>query len=212
MKILYKSIVFILLISIILIPITGCSETTTTETEQPQKITLDDSPTVLDMSTELPSNFKNIDAASEGMSNKDMELGPDWSEVELFLSENPFQMIFSYMSIIESQVERATADALLKNEEQIKTLVMESLKAGAAEEGVEFAEITVDITYPDLGDMAILGSGAMSIIGIDFKYEILMFRVNKVYVTVCSLCLSADKQSLITVAEGIIERIGLYSQ
>ena len=196
-----------------LITITGCSQTATnTETEQPDKITLDDSPEVLDMSLELPSNFKNIDAASEGMSNKDMGLGSDWSEVELFLSENPFQMIFAYMSIIESQVERATADALLKNEEQIKTLVIESLKAGAAEEGIEFAEISVDITYPDLGDMAILGSGAMSIIGIDFGYEILMFRVNKVYVTVCSLCLSSEKQSLITVAEGIVQRIGLYSQ
>jgi hypothetical protein len=206
MKILAKIIILMLALVIMVMPAVACGEPT------PEKITLADAPVVLDMSSELPASFERLNAASEGMSNKDLGLGPDFSEVELFLSEEPYQMVFAYFCIIESSTERAASDALLKDEEQIKSIVIENLRAGAAEEGFEFANATVEVTHPVIGSLAILGSGTISAYGANIGYDILVFKSNKVYVFVTSTYLPGESQSLIPLAKGIEQQIGMFSQ
>ena len=101
-------------IGLLLVPalffIVACSqpaEPTSTQPTQPvlKKITLDDSPTVLDLLPLLPTSFERLDAASEGMSNSDMGLGSDFSEVEVILNEDPYQLIFAYLAILEEDDE-----------------------------------------------------------------------------------------------------------
>ncbi len=210
MKIAVKIAIFMLAVVIMVVPVVACGESTTTPTRK--KITLADGPTVLDMSSELSSSFERLDAASEGMSNRDIGLGPDWSEVELFLSEEPYQMIFAYFAIIESQVERASSDALIRDEEQVESVVIDSLRAGAAEEGGELSDVAIQVTCPGVGDLSVLGSGTMSAYGVSVGYDILIFKSNKVYVFICSSYLPGESVSLIPSAEGIEQRIGMFSQ
>ena len=186
--------------------------TASSTSDQAKNITLADAPLVLDMSSELPTSFERLDATAEGMSNKDLGLGPDFSEVELFLSEDPYQMVFAYFSIIESKMERATTDALLKDEEQIKPIAIEGLRAGAAEEGLELGDVTVNVTYPNIGDLAVLGSGTVSAYGSSLGYDLLMIKSNKVYVFISSLYLPGENVPLPPLAEGIEQRIGAFSQ
>ena len=216
MKIAIKIGIFMLAVVIMVMPVVACGEPTApSEPAEPtstlKKITLADAPIVLDMSSELPANFECLGAASEGFSNKDLGLGSDFSEVELFLSEEPYQVVFAYLCIIESQLERATSDALMRDEEQIKSIVLEGLRMGAAEEDVEL-EANVEVSYPDIGDLAVLGSGIMSAYGFSIGYDILMFKSNKVYVFIVSVYLPEESVSLVPLAEGIEQRIGMFSQ
>lgn len=176
-----------------------------------KKITLDDSPIVLDLLPLLPTGFERLDAASEGMSNKDMELGPDFGEVEVFLNEEPYQVIFAYLGIFESRIDQASSDAFLKDDEMVESMIIENIKAGAAEEGVE-ADVVVDITHPQLGDLAMLGKGTMSAFGVYMGYDMLVFKVNKVYVFIMSIYLSDDNESLLPIGKEIAHRINMYSQ
>ncbi len=213
MKTVIKMGIFILALLITVLPVVACEEPATSSTpSQAKKITLADAPVVLDMSSELPTSYEHLDAASEGMSNKDLGLGSDFSEVELFMCEEPYQIIFAYFCIIESKLERATSDALMKDEEQIKSMALENLRAGAAEEGVELADATVEVTYPYIGELAVLGSGAMISYGTSIGYDLLMFKSNKVYVFIASVYLPGESMSLISLARGIEQRIGNFSQ
>ncbi len=212
MKIATKIAIFVLVLLIMVMPAIACGEPGTTSTATKPKIRLADAPTVLDMSWELSASFERLDAASEGFSNKDMGLGRDVSEVELFLSEEPYQMVFAYFTIIESQVERAAGDALIRDEEQIESMVLEGLRMGAVEEGVELADAEVEVSYPKVGDLAVLGSGTVSAYGVSMGYDMCIFKSNKVYVFIMSVYLPGKSVSLAPLAIGIEQRIGMFSQ
>jgi len=173
---------------------------------------LDDAHTVLDLTPLRPDTFEHIDAASEGMSNKDMGLGPDVSEVELFLSEEPFQMIYGMLTIIESRIERAGADAIFKDEQQIKNLLVESIMMGLSEEDVDASYVQTSINYPDIADFAVYGEGQVSAYGMNVGFDILWFRSNKVYVYFYSTYLTPDKQALGPIAREIEHRVSMFSQ
>ena len=121
-------------------------------------------------------------------------------------------MAFAYLTVIESQVERATSDALMRDEGQIESMVVENLRVGAGEEGVELSEATVEVTHPDVGDLAVLGSGTMSAYGFSMGYDMLIFKSNKVYVFIMSVYLPGESVSLVALAEGVEQRIGVFSQ
>jgi len=208
----------VLLLLPIIIFITACSQPPEPSSVQPvqpieptlKKIALDDSETVLDLLPILPVGFERIDAASEGLSNEDMGLGSDFGEVEVFLSEDPYQLIFTYMGIIESRIEQASSDTFLKDDEMVEDLLVESIKAGAAEEGVDL-DVLVSITHPQIGDLAVLGEGTMSSYGYYIGYDVLMFKVNKVYVFVWSMYYSEDHEPLLKIGREIVHRINMYS-
>lgn len=210
MKIAIKIGIFMLALLVMVVPAVACGEPTSPPSEK--KITLADAPIVLDMSPELPASFERLEAAIEGLSNRDMELGSDFSEVELFLSEEPYQMVFAYLTIIESRLERASSDAFMKDEEQIKSVVIGGLREGVAEEGVELENVEVQVTYPNIGDLAVLGSGTMSAYGFSMGYDMLIFKSNKVYVFIVSMYLLGESAPLVPLAEGIEQRIGMFSQ
>ena len=212
MKIVGKIVIFIIALVIMIMPVVACGEPAAPSEPTKPKIALSDGPTVLDMSPDLPGRFEQLDAASEGLSNKDLGLGPDFSEVELFLSVEPYQMIFVYLCIVESKVERASADAVFKDEEQVKSIILEGLRIGVAEEGMELSGADVEITYPKIGDLAVFGSGTMSTYGMSLGYDLLFFKVGKVYVFIGSNYLPGESQPLVPIAREIEHRIGMFSQ
>ncbi|MFC1952469.1 hypothetical protein ACFLV8_02355 [Chloroflexota bacterium] len=209
MKFVIKIGIFVLALLIMVVPVVACGEPTS---PSGRKIILDDASVVLDMSLELPESFERLDAVSEGLSNKDLGLGSDFSEVELFLSEEPYQAVFAYLTIMESQIERASTDTLIRDEEQIKAMVLENLRAGAAEEGSELSDVDVEVTYPSIGNLAALGSGTIGAYGVSMGYDILIFKSNKVYVSVFSMYLPGESVSLVPLTKGIERRIGMLSQ
>jgi hypothetical protein len=160
----------------------------------------------------LPETFEKVDAASEGLSNSDMDLGPECSEVELFFSEEPFQMIYGFYGIEESRIARASTDATFKDEAQIKKLLIENIKAGLEEENLDASYAQTSITYPDIADLAVYGEGQFEASGITMGFDLLWFRVNKVYVFLYSIYYGTDYVTLDNIAKEITHRIGMYSQ
>jgi len=196
-----------------LLALVACTPASTTSTtiSTPKEITLDDASDILNISLLLPSRFDQIDAASEGLSNEDMGLGSDWSEVYVFLAEDPFQLIYCVLTISKSRIEQAGWDSMLDDEYQMKSMLIENLKAGAEEEGITITVPVVEITHPDIGDSAMLGEGYIDSYGIHVGFDTIWFRSNTVYVTIFSLYMSADKVSLVKVAEEIEKRLDNYS-
>ena len=64
------------------------------------------------------------------MSNQDLGLGPDFSEVELFVQEDPFRMLACYMTIAENFLERKMLDAICKDDEQVISILQTNLTEG----------------------------------------------------------------------------------
>jgi len=190
--------------------VTDEEEVVIPEVAPPKKITLDDAPSILNISFLLPSRFEQIDAASEGMSNEDMELGSDCSEVQLFFSENPFQMIYCFLGIEESRIEQAGFDRGIEDEYQIKTMIEYTIKEGAAEEGMEITVPIINITHPDIGDSAFLGEGYMESYGFQYGFDTLWFRSNTVFVFFYSTYMSSDKVPLLPIAQEIEKRLNNY--
>jgi len=178
----------------------------------PKKITLDDAPDILNLSLLLPSRFEHVDAASEGLSKEDLELGSEFSEVQVYLSEDPMQLIYCTLGIINSRTEAAIFDRQIEDEYQINSLIVESIKAGAEEEGFEITVPSVEITHPDIGDSAMLGEGYIESFGYHFGFDTLWFRDNTVYFLIFSVSMSADKVSMAPIADEIAKRISRFSQ
>ena len=190
--------------------VTDEEEVVIPEVAPPKKITLDDAPDILNLTLLLPARFEHLDAASEGMSNEDMGLGPDASEVQLFFSENPFQMIYCFLGIEESRIEQATFDRQLEDEYQIGAMIENALKEGAAEEGFEVKLPIIEITYPDIGDSTLLGEGYMESYGFQYGFDTLWFRSNTVFVFFYSTYMSSDKVPLLPIAREIEKRLNNY--
>jgi len=186
--------------------------------EYKPKMTLADAPTVLDMSSELPASFEHVDAASEGVSNKDLGLGAAFSEVEVFKSNELRQEVTAYFAIIESREERAVSDTIFRDEERLKSVLLEDFRAASAKKGLELVNATVEVTHPNVGDLSVLVSGecverGVSVGSLLFGYDFLEFKINKVYVTVRVARSPVESPvPLVIIAEGIVQRIGRFSQ
>ena len=171
-----------------------------------REITLADAPAILDMSSDLPARFEHLDAAAEGMSNEDLGIGPEFSEVELFLCEEPFQMVFAYMTVIESRIEQAASDAFMRDEEQLKSSILYWLEVGFVEEGMELPDVELHVTYPDIGELAAMGSGEMTIYGVQMGLDLLIFKKDEAYVYICQSYYGSGL-SVAPLAEGVNQRI-----
>lgn len=185
-----------------------------TPTPTPQReITLSDAPQLLDLSSLLPTRFDHIDAASEGLSNEDLELGPEFSEVEVFLSEEPYQLIYGFLAIITSRIEQAATDAMLRDDEQVRSMIEYNVRLGAEEEGIyDFTFESLDTSHPPLGDSAILGTGTGSAWGFYFGFDCVFFRRNDVYVFFYSVYYSEEnKVSLETIGARLDTRLVDFS-
>lgn len=168
------------------------------------KITLADALKILDMSLDLPANFKRLDATAEGLSREAWGLDLSWSEPMLLFSEKPFQRIFASLNIIESQVKRDHADTMFKDEMRFRLWIQEGFREILSQKGIEFNTSNIQVTYPKVGDTATLGS--------DGGWSVLIFKNGKVYVIIRSIYLPGEHQNLTYLAGRIVQRIGLFSQ
>lgn len=190
---------------------TQTPSSTTTPTISLGELTLEDAEYILNLIPFLPAAFEKVDAASEGMSNADLDLGSDFSEVQLFVADEPFQMIYGIFSVSESSIERASWDSMMNDEELISDLIVENLVAGALEEGFEIQDPTITITNPDVGDSAIYGEGYFSSYGLTVGFDTLWFRTGKAYVMLYSSYFSLEREDLFPIALEIEQRINQYS-
>jgi hypothetical protein len=172
-----------------------------------REITLADAPPILDMSTDLPAGFEHIDAATESLSNEDLGLGPTCSEVELFLCEQPYTIVYAYLIITESRIERVQMDNLLEDDEMRKSYLLYWIEMGFVEEGGEMPDVDLNITHPDIGRPASMGSAQMTAYGMSYEFSTLAFRDNGVYVDMYQIS-TRNGLSLVTLANGIIQRMG----
>lgn len=169
-------------------------------------ITLADASILLDMSADLPARFQHVDAASEGMSNEDLGLGADFSELEVFLSDEPIQMVWAMLYISESELAQATADTLVGDEELLKAIIVTGLQEVAVEEDIEVSDIETRFDYPAIGDLCVLATGSFSTYGIVVGFDFLLFRNDTVYVYLYSSYIG-ESVPLVPIATSINERI-----
>ncbi|MFC1907505.1 Yae1 family protein [Chloroflexota bacterium] len=177
-----------------------------------EKITLADAEYILNFTPLLPSSFSKVDAASEGMSKADLKMPDYTSEVQLFLRDDPFQMVYGMIMIIDSAVERASFDSIMKNEAMIQELLTENIIAGVKEEGVDLDDIELSITNPALGDLACLGEGFMHTVGLTAGFDTLWIKKNKVYAILYASYHTSNRETLLPIGEEVLRRISQYSQ
>ena len=202
----------LVLIILTLILFTGIACSSTQSTTGLKKISLSDATEILDINALLPARFAQVDPASEGMSNKDMGLGSDCSEVQLFVSNDPFQMVYGFMAIIDSSIEGAVFDRQLEDDNSMKDMIKEAILAGAQEQGVQAAIPDIIVSHPDIGDSSIYGKGSLEIMGFYFGFDILFFRNNKVYIFLYSLSMTSDEVDLLAISKEVGNRVSVYSQ
>jgi len=202
----------LVLIILTLILFTGIACSSTQSTTGLKKISLSDATEILDINALLPDRFAQVDPASEGMSNKDMGLGSDCSEVQLFVSNDPFQMVYGFMAIIDSSIEGAVFDRQLEDDNSMKDMIKEAILAGAEEQGVQAAIPDIFVSHPDIGDSSIYGKGSLEIMGFYFGFDILFFRNNKVYIFLYSLSMTSDEVDLMAISKEVGNRVSAYSQ
>jgi hypothetical protein len=174
------------------------------------KITSADAPFILNMAENLPQRFNKIDSAEMGMTIKDKNPGPDVSETQLFLSEEPYQMIYGIMLIANGILDRFSFDALLKDDKQFKDYLLKYLNKSAKENDVQMTNFTMSISHPSLGDVSSYATGPINIDGEDYIYSALIFRKYQVYILTVSISLSEEGSvSLIPLGTEIIKRMDI---
>jgi len=177
-----------------------------------KKITVADGPEILDLLSLLPPSFERLDAASEGMSLADMGIyDPMFCEVQLFLSDEPFQMVYCFLSISDSRIEQAGFDAIIRDHQQMEAVLIENIIAGAEEMGMELTVPEIQITEAHMGDATVFAEGQMETYGFMFGFDILWFRQQSAYVYLYSSYDSLERQALVPIAEAIEQRIAQYS-
>lgn len=177
-----------------------------------KKITVADGPEILDLLSLLPPSFERLDAASEDMSLADMDIyDPMFCEMQLFLSAEPFQMVYCFLGITDSRIEQAGFDAMMRDHEQLEAVLIEMIIAGAEEIGMELTVPEVQITEAHIGDAAVFAEGQMEAYGFIFGFDILWFRQQSACVYFYSSYDSLERQALVPIAEAIEQRIAQYS-
>jgi len=143
-----------------------------------------------------------------GISTKNMDLGPGASEVQIFISEEPKQVIYGFILISSNLIARCNDDALMKNDQQFKDLILKNIQAKATELNIEITDPIIDISHPSLGDVCVFGAGTMNANGMNLQLDMLAFRKYQVYVTVYSYYINdSDSISLIPLGNEIIRRM-----
>ena len=175
-----------------------------------REITLADSPQVLDLSSFLPDSFEHVDADSIGYSTQQQEMDFDFSETEVFVKEYTFQLISCSYTIVGSVIQRASYDEQFKDEQLVKSLLLDEITN--SDVGTEFniEDINIDISYPQIGDMAILGECTYHIESHPFGSDLLVVKVGKVYLIIETLYHQWRQVKLPSIAEEIINRINEF--
>jgi len=220
-----KSILITALVIILLTIPTACAAPSETPVTTPspattpspiptstKQITVYDGPIILDLLTILPPYFMKLDAADEELSKEDMGIyDENVCETQVFLSEEPYQLIYCLLQVDKSRIAQSGFDAMIRDEQQMKAFVVEMLKAGAEEEGLEIEVPEIQITYPNISDSAVLVEGQMESYGLMFGFDFLWFRDKSAHIFLYSLYYSVERESLVPIADAIEDRLTEYS-
>ena len=163
--------------------------------------TLADADEVLDLASLLPTRFERVDAASEGLSREDLGLGPTWSEVYLYRSDETDELVYAYLTIMPEPAD-----------EQVITEVVKGLKAGDIRESL-FGMDTTDMVENEVAD--ILRNPQGSGYGGGYSgngFESGSVRVDRVFVAIYRVSTYPDREPLSRLAERIWSRIGKFDQ
>ncbi|MFC1847055.1 hypothetical protein ACFLYS_03250 [Chloroflexota bacterium] len=182
-----------------------------TNTPTEKQLTLADAPDLLNLLPFLPSRFYPIDAANEGLSNAQMGLGSDCSEVMVFLSDDPYQLIYCFFGIDETKSGQASTDAMLRDEDSLRDLIAYYIELGALEKGFVVDVPTVDISYPNIGNLSVLAEGFLTMEGFTFGFDFLGFRSESVFIFIYSLYYSSERSELTPIGYGLEQRLIEYS-
>jgi hypothetical protein len=135
------------------------------------ELSLDDAPYYLDASAVLPG-FRQLDPAQEGLSNEYLGLGPEYSEVTAYLSEEPFQTTFMFMHVASGEIEEASARAELRDEQYLEDAFLSGFTESVEGQDVE---TTIEWSDADVGDAAKLARMTATTSGGEIEVEMLIF-------------------------------------
>ncbi len=137
-------------------------------------MSLDDAAYYLDASAVLPG-FRQVDPCDEGFRNEDLGLGPSFSEVRCYVSEQPFELVWLYMFVASGEFEKAAARAELRDQEAQEEAILASLRGGMAPEEAQWMEVAIEWSVPPLADTASMAQVTMDVYGEASQAEFLMF-------------------------------------
>jgi len=209
MKVLSGTIALVLIILVSVPLVTGCAGLTA---QKPAGMTLEDAPTVLDLSAVLPSCFVALDewqTLAQGLTRENLGLGIDASELFAFRSENPFQLVYCFVRIIEDVTEQSAAARNLFNETIIRNMATDFLDFVASEQGFRLPEPAVAVNYPSVGVGAALAAGEIKFDDDTLRFDMLSFRSEdkRVFGFVHSWHISEEQESVIRLGREIEKRI-----
>jgi hypothetical protein len=165
-----------------------------------KEFTLADAPEVLDLSSLLPSRFEHIDADSEGLSNRDLGLGPDFSKVVLFRSDEPHELVYAYLTIVDRNIDVET-----------EFKIADGLKAGIPGAFKPFPSGT-DIAQQAVWAAVRQEGGGGGGISSDEGWDLEIIRIDRIIVALYRVSESPDKEPLYPLAEQIERRTSKFSQ
>ena len=97
-------------------------------------------------------------------------LGPDFSETVLYLSDEPFQIVAIFMTIVSGEIEKAANRAFFRDQEALEEQFLAGFLEGAGE-----VEPTIRWSDPSVGDTAKLASITTDFEGVEVREEFLFF-------------------------------------
>jgi hypothetical protein len=198
-----------------LLTVSACGRPAAETELQPGGITLADAPEVLDLSQFLPNRFMQRDPVSHGLSKEIVGLSEDSSEVVVFLSVEPYQLLYWFLRVVESEEDRWDTNLAMYDEDKIKSIMAGYLKAAATRQGEEDAEPEVLVSYPDIAGGAILGEGLIELTEMEMtiRFDMLWLRScdEMVFVYLYSWSVTEERESLIPIASEIEHRIANFT-
>ena len=157
-----------------------------TSTPEPKPaITLDDAPSYLDVSRILPG-FKRLDPRQEGMTQGFGNQADNFSDYQLYLSDQPYQYVFMRMRVFSRESELAAWKASIRGDDQELTQQFLSgfLPAFAASSGqTEAPEVSVTWSDVAVGDAAKLAQVSLTFEGghIQMVDMLVVFQENSAF-------------------------------
>ncbi len=175
----------------------------------PAGMTLADASEVLNVIDALPPRFSRLDAELWGYTREDLGVPPDASVIEVFESQQPIQLVFCFLRIMDDEDARRQVGLTLFDEADIRTVMSYYLTAVADDIGGSASDTQIDISYPRIGAGAALAEGEVTGNEFTLRFKMLRFRSqdSRVFVYVNSLHIGDEAEPPVNIAREIERRI-----
>jgi hypothetical protein len=144
------------------------------------------------------------------MSKATMKLDEEWSDLVVFLSSDPVQVIMETFSIQGNPLKRAMVDAELKDESYMRKSIQTGIDQANAGSTIKMTTGPIIISYPKVAELSLMGEGTLSASGVTLGYDMIMSRYNSIYFMVVSVYRAPRVVDLPTAMEQIIKNCAGY--